>query len=166
MSPTPQQPTYIPPLQSVWSGFYRKALKERQHQLKLFFPHLFAQPVNSPTSSAKAHTITRTSNAPRASCSASSVPAHDLLEATAVFPQIADVALPTLEAADAISIHVLAKKEDVPFPIRGLDVHVADNMVENCIGYVFLASKPEDGSTLRALHVSACGLFVHTVNPT
>ncbi|ORX78859.1 hypothetical protein BCR32DRAFT_206402 [Anaeromyces robustus] len=85
---------------NIWSGFYKKALKERQNQLKLAFPNLF--PPTSPIIS-KASFL------------------HS--------PSSGSVSNLTESASDA-SIHLHEEK----FPITSLDEHIADNMIENCVG--------------------------------
>ncbi|KAI9014630.1 hydroxymethylglutaryl-CoA reductase [Gaertneriomyces semiglobifer] len=76
---------------SIWSGFYKKALRERQNQLRLVYTHLFP---STPTALALSHTSSSSSkNLP-----STPEPINDT------------------------------------FPLNGLDEHIADNMVENCVG--------------------------------
>lgn len=102
--------------------------------------------IKSTDSGARSVPITPTKKATRSSRSASPVPAHDLLEATAFLHHGDGSAPAILEEADAASMLVLEKKEEEPFPIRGLDAPIADNMVENCIGYVV---RPNTGVGFR-----------------
>ncbi|KAI8907742.1 hypothetical protein DFJ77DRAFT_434250 [Powellomyces hirtus] len=99
---------------SIWSGFYKKALKERQNQLRLVFPTLFpstAVTTTSPTASpiSPNHDLSRTSS-PSSESDASS---DESGERSTPRGKVNGNAL---------------------FPLNGLDENVADNMVENCVG--------------------------------
>jgi len=97
---------------NIWSGFYKKALKERQNQLKLAFPNLF--PPTSPL-------ISKTSFLH----SPSSGSVSNLTESAS------DVSIHRNEStSDLSSLGVHEEK----FPITSLDEHIADNMIENCVG--------------------------------
>jgi len=97
---------------NIWSGFYKKALKERQNQLKLAFPNLF--PPTSPLIS-KASFLH----------SPSSGSVTNLTESAS------DVSIHRNESSsDLNSLGVHEEK----FPISSLDEHIADNMIENCVG--------------------------------
>ncbi|KAJ3070678.1 hypothetical protein HDU98_006302 [Podochytrium sp. JEL0797] len=91
--------------QSIWSGFHKKALRERQNQLRLVYPQLFP-------------TVRSTSpGSPELSVSAS------------------EVDLTHLSSASSASLAGLnMEAQDESFPVTGLDEEVADNMIENCIG--------------------------------
>ncbi|KAJ3197171.1 hypothetical protein HDU82_001531 [Entophlyctis luteolus] len=106
---------------SAWSGFHKKALRERQNQLRLVYPALFSQhplpptqqhPVSVPSYS---HSLQDPRASPSAASSASSSLAYDSTSS-----------LVGLDAASAPDV--------APFPITGLDEKIADNMIENCVG--------------------------------
>ncbi|KAJ3160874.1 hypothetical protein HDU86_008235 [Geranomyces michiganensis] len=102
---------------SIWSGFYKKALKERQNQLRLVFPALFPSTVaiSSSPSPASTPTLSTTSSSSevRASSPSSDSESSDESAAERKAPGREPAAL---------------------FPLNGLDENVADNMVENCVG--------------------------------
>ncbi|KAJ3021262.1 hypothetical protein HKX48_008891 [Thoreauomyces humboldtii] len=105
-----QSPTIPAPGQhDVWSGFYKKALKERQNQLRLVFPGLFPPNIASPAAAAgpAVNELTRTP-----SPSSDSEGSSD-------------------ESGDGAP---LGDRGNTLFPLNGLDENVADNMVENCVG--------------------------------
>ncbi|KAJ3377431.1 hypothetical protein HDU84_008658 [Entophlyctis sp. JEL0112] len=102
---------------SAWSGFHKKALRERQNQLRLVYPALFSQhplpptqqhPVSVPSYS---HSLQDPRASPSAASSASSSLAYDSTSS-----------LVGLDAASAPDV--------APFPITGLDEKIADNMIE------------------------------------
>ncbi|CAG8640561.1 14344_t:CDS:2 [Dentiscutata heterogama] len=111
---------------SVWSGFYKKTLKERQNQLKIAFPDLFNLP-SSATSivpSVYSTPLTSICNSP---ISRENSEAND-----------------TLNSINNEQFNYLVKKleslnidQDL-FPINGLDEHIADKMIENCVGTIGL----------------------------
>lgn len=94
----------------IWSGFYKKALKERQQQLKLVFPHLFPPSTSSP-------------NTPSAmSRTGSNASIKSLQQKIGEAPRSAN-------ADESVFVN-----EENGWPINGLDEEVANNMIENCIG--------------------------------
>ena len=150
----------VPP--SLWSGFYKKPLRERQNQLRLMFPSLFRTAPTTLTPSAALTTAQATARAAAAAAEAtretkdaattdaprdhervSAAAAAERAEAnTATSPTrrrrssaavAVDTAAPTTPAAAAATTATGA-----PFPIAGLDDAVADHMIENCIGTVGL----------------------------
>ncbi|KAL7753252.1 hypothetical protein RI367_001027 [Sorochytrium milnesiophthora] len=128
---------------SVWSGFYKKALKERQQQLRLAFPHLFPSP---PPAAFAAPSSTRSSfllvgsepASPAASPPAS--PSLDPRLAAALSSSspgpLSDAHLASLSSSSVAGTVPGGSTTAVDdgFPVRGLDERIADNMVENCIG--------------------------------
>lgn len=97
---------------NIWSGFYKKALKERQNQLKLAFPHLF--PPTSPTLITKSITPSPSFNA-----------VQHLTESAS------DISIHRNESSSDLSTLTSTEEQ---FPIKSLDEHIADNMIENCVG--------------------------------
>ncbi|KAL6600006.1 hypothetical protein LY90DRAFT_524166 [Neocallimastix californiae] len=97
---------------NIWSGFYKKALKERQNQLKLAFPNLF--PPTSPIISRSSFLHSPSSGSvPNLTKSASDVSIHR-----------------NESSSDISSLGIPEEK----FPITSLDERIADNMIENCVG--------------------------------
>jgi len=98
---------------NIWSGFYKKALKERQNQLKLAFPNLF--PPTSPLISKTSFLHSTPGSVTNLTESAS----------------LTDVSIHRNESTSDLSgLGVTEEK----FPISSLDEHIADNMIENCVG--------------------------------
>ncbi|KAJ3215739.1 hypothetical protein HDU67_010377 [Dinochytrium kinnereticum] len=106
---------------SFWSGFHKKALRERQNQLRLFFPSLFSNPSTSPSTSSAASTPETELATSRSTDSLLSLPAN--LELKRGYGSTASLA--------GLDVGTLA---DEPFPVRGLDEQIANNMIENCVG--------------------------------
>ncbi|KAJ3153931.1 hypothetical protein HDU89_008797 [Geranomyces variabilis] len=103
---------------SIWSGFYKKALKERQNQLRLVFPALFPSTAAISPSPSPSPLSTPTSS------TASSTP-----EVRASSPSSDS------ESSDESAERKTRGREAAAlFPLNGLDENVADNMVENCVG--------------------------------
>ncbi|KAJ3405770.1 hydroxymethylglutaryl-CoA reductase (NADPH) [Chytriomyces confervae] len=98
----------VPSFASIWSGFHKKALRERQNQLRLVYPTLFpSAPSQQTTQSAHSNTESDADSLlTRAGGSAASLV--------------------------GLNVDVVEWSED--FPVTGLDEKVADNMIENCIG--------------------------------
>jgi hydroxymethylglutaryl-CoA reductase len=116
--------------QAIWSGFYKKPLCERQTQLKLVFPQVFTP---SPTSSSAASSVYVTPDT--TSCNS---PISDFSPET----NDQNTFSPILNNNNKIN-YLINKLESLstddnkkPFPINGLDENIADNMIENCVGYV------------------------------
>ncbi|KAI9141159.1 hypothetical protein BKA69DRAFT_1076460 [Paraphysoderma sedebokerense] len=101
---------------SIWSGFYKKALKERQNQLKLAFPNLFPSTTNGNSP------VTSPSGSP------SLGPLND-----SKYSSLNSGYSATQKINNGTTISQLDE-----FPIKGLDERIADNMVENCIGTIGL----------------------------
>ncbi|KNE65124.1 hydroxymethylglutaryl-CoA reductase, degradative [Allomyces macrogynus ATCC 38327] len=124
---------------SIWSGFYKKALKERQAQLRLAFPHLFpATTTVKPLVHGGAAALTTASDSPPQSPSLADS-GHASGKVSGLGRVHGAVLSPnaSLSASGAsttsLSSAMNGGAED-NFPIRGLDERIADNMVENCIG--------------------------------
>jgi len=96
---------------SLWSGFYKKPLRERQNQLRLMFPNLF-------------RTAPPDGGAPERGDGAETGGA-------AAAKSTSPLRSPRKPGGAGGEL-------DDAFPIRGLDDAVADNMIENCIGTVGL----------------------------
>ncbi|TPX31739.1 hydroxymethylglutaryl-CoA reductase (NADPH) [Synchytrium microbalum] len=103
---------------SIWSGFYKKAIKERQAQLKLVFPDLFTPALANngvPLSQSPSHngsTVFQHDQQPQTDANGSGVAMNRSLGSQGLSDGAAEEA----------------------FPIRGLDEQIADNMIENCVG--------------------------------
>ena len=82
-------------MQRVWSGFYRKALKERQQQLKLAFPSIFSTKQDRTKQNAELNS----------------------------------------DSSDDLGV---AQPTSVGFPLCPIHEDIADNMIENCVGWVVL----------------------------
>ena|SRR5581483_9723941 len=118
--------------QASWSGFYKKSLHERQTQLKLVFPKVFD---SSSTSSSVVSSVYVTPDT-----SPCSSPISDFSFETN--DQNTPSYSTSLNDKDKIN-YLVNKLESLstdnnkkPFPINGLDENIADNMIENCIGYI------------------------------
>ncbi|TPX48149.1 hydroxymethylglutaryl-CoA reductase (NADPH) [Synchytrium endobioticum] len=128
---------------SVWSGFYKKAIKERQAQLKLVFPDLFTPLTQTGPSPSGNGQLTRSSVTQL-------LKDHQLNINTSIN---FDDASSSTQLGEWKSSSNLAKSTDELnrvsstggesnggvmmeelFPVRGLDEQIADNMIENCIG--------------------------------
>ncbi|KAJ3133042.1 hypothetical protein HK100_004726 [Physocladia obscura] len=97
---------------SIWSGFHKKALRERQNQLRLVYPALFNSSLGIINKNGTTHVSAKQ---PKSPTSLSSLTPND---STA---SLAGLAIESIE-------------ESPVFPVTGLDEKVADNMIENCIG--------------------------------
>ncbi|KAJ3200783.1 hypothetical protein HDU82_008617 [Entophlyctis luteolus] len=110
---------------SAWSGFHKKALRERQNQLRLVYPALFPQhplppnhqqPVPVPPHNRHAAQDPRASPSAASSASSSSLTvAYD-------------------STSSLVGLDIASAPDVIPFPITGLDEKIADNMIENCVG--------------------------------
>ncbi|KAJ3373792.1 hypothetical protein GGF31_008677 [Allomyces arbusculus] len=122
---------------SIWSGFYKKALKERQAQLRLAFPHLFPATTTVKPLVHGASLATASDSPPQSPSLADS--GNAIGHAGKLGRVHGAVLSPnaSLSASGAsttsLSSAMNGGAED-NFPIRGLDERIADNMVENCIG--------------------------------
>lgn len=118
--------------QATWSGFYKKSLGERQTQLKLVFPQVFTSSPNSSSTVSSVYVTPDTT-----SCSS---PISDFSSETNDQNTLSPI------PNDNNKINYLINKLESlstdnnkkPFPINGLDENIADNMIENCVGYVIL----------------------------
>ncbi|KAJ3223420.1 hypothetical protein HDU81_009203, partial [Chytriomyces hyalinus] len=107
LSGSAMQEKTVPSFASIWSGFHKKALRERQNQLRLVYPALFP---SAPTqTSQSAHSNTESD-------------ADSLLTRGGG------------SAASLVGLNVDVVEWSEDFPVTGLDEKVADNMIENCIG--------------------------------
>ncbi|KAI8851119.1 hypothetical protein BC829DRAFT_488406 [Chytridium lagenaria] len=164
---------------SFWSGFHKKALKERQNQLRLFFPDLYSSPsaattttttasssssstpeLKSPPPDAANHVTFHRSPSTSPTRAAHRVNGNDFIpsnnpassRSTDSLVSLASTSLPS-PVPQPLSVHralgglkrvhgstaSLAALDvggavDEPFPIRGLDEQIANNMIENCVG--------------------------------
>ncbi|KAJ3351090.1 hypothetical protein GGF32_004453 [Allomyces javanicus] len=125
---------------SIWSGFYKKALKERQAQLRLAFPHLFpaTTTVKPLVHGAAAASLATASDSPPQSPSladSGNASAHGGTPGRVHGAVLSPNASLSASGASTTSLSsaINGGAED-NFPIRGLDERIADNMVENCIG--------------------------------
>ncbi|KNE54228.1 hydroxymethylglutaryl-CoA reductase, degradative [Allomyces macrogynus ATCC 38327] len=124
---------------SIWSGFYKKALKERQAQLRLAFPHLFpaTTTVKPLVHGAAASLATASDSPPQSPSLADSGQAGGKPSGLGRLHGVVLSPNASLSASGAsttsLSSAMNGGAED-NFPIRGLDERIADNMVENCIG--------------------------------
>ncbi|KAI9189216.1 hypothetical protein H9P43_000644 [Blastocladiella emersonii ATCC 22665] len=124
---------------SIWSGFYKKALKERQSQLRLAFPHLFPSVSNGAASGAD-KTTRSGSSTPTGAESPSLLMSGDsktlrmaAINGNASLNSSLNASVVSNDSSAGISSTALNGVAD-DFQIRGLDERIADNMVENCIG--------------------------------
>ena len=102
---------------SIWSGFYKKAIKERQQQLRLVFPHLFA--------SDKCYVQEESVNGDRVVDGFKS-------EVRGDFESNGLASVDGSEASNSESV------QSDGWPIRSLDVDIANSMIENCVGVLGL----------------------------
>ena len=112
--------------QASWSGFYKKSLHERQSQLKLVFPKVFASSSSSAVSSVYVTPDTSPCSSPISDFS-SETNDQNTLSHSILNDKNKNYLIDKLE-----SLSTDNKKK--PFPINGLDENIADNMIENCIG--------------------------------
>ncbi|ORZ30995.1 hydroxymethylglutaryl-CoA reductase [Catenaria anguillulae PL171] len=133
---------------SIWSGFYQKALKERQALLRMAFPHLFRtslasslidsgnsgtatllngssspalQPKYAVGSGAASPSLTMSGN--------SNAATGKLMRAM----QLSSAASAGLSGSNG-ALDSSGRYGEDAFPIRGLEENIADHMIENCIG--------------------------------
>ena len=138
---------------SIWSGFYKKAIKERQAQLKLVFPDLFS-PSNLSGSSLSITNIN--GQLPRSAStqlikdqlsvhtningddgSVSLAAQSGLRSSLSVAKSLDDLTRMTRSSSSETNTGVLEEL----FPVRGLDEQIADNMIE--VGLLFQSAVEE-----------------------
>ncbi|KAJ3174675.1 hypothetical protein HK101_010860 [Irineochytrium annulatum] len=118
---------------SFWSGFHKKALRERQNQLRLFFPNLFSSLEHI------SHTDGQLSNGHhhhQVSSPPSTSPTRigdAALMSTDNLPSLA-VKRPYTGSTASLANLDIGAAADERFPITGLDELIANNMIENCVG--------------------------------
>jgi hypothetical protein len=106
---------------SIWTGFYKKTIKERQDQLRQVFPKLFStvftrSAISSPALPRKG---TPDGNSNHSKPEAPILPSQILRERS-------QISFSSLNGTDS------SARSD--FPLNGLDEDIAENMVENCVG--------------------------------
>ncbi|CAG8804617.1 36914_t:CDS:2, partial [Racocetra persica] len=117
---------------SAWSGFYKKTLNERQNELKLAFPDLFNLPPPNNVPSVYATPSSSICNSPLSPICRSPISLNYSKENE------------SKEGINDEQLNYLIKKleplsvDQNPFPIKGLEEHIADKMVENCVGTIGL----------------------------
>lgn len=117
--------------QVTWSGFYKKSLRERQTQLKLVFPQVFTSSTpSSVVSSVYVTPDTSPCSSPisvdfSSKTNDQNTHSHSILNDNNEINYLIN----KLETLETLSDKKL-------FPINGLDENIADNMIENCVGYV------------------------------
>ena len=141
---------------SLWSGFYKKPLRERQNQLRLMFPNLFRTSADGESiddGSSTAATGTPAEDRVRASATLVApttdspaagpgpVPSSSSSAPSAAAPSTASLQPARTAAARGRRWSSGAQDgggADAVFPVHGLSDAIADNMIENCIGTVGL----------------------------
>ncbi|CAG8773315.1 1266_t:CDS:2 [Gigaspora margarita] len=120
---------------SAWSGFYKKTLKERQNQLKITFPDLFDPPSPATSIAPSVSPVSSVYSTPLTSICSSPISREYSEE---------NKSNDTLNGINNEQFNYLIKKleslniDQDPFPIKGLDEHIADKMIENCVGTIGL----------------------------
>jgi hydroxymethylglutaryl-CoA reductase len=115
--------------QVTWSGFYKKSLRERQTQLKLVFPQVFTS--STPSSSVSSVYVTPDASPCSSPISVDFSSANDQnIFSHSILNDNNDINY-LMNKLEALSDKKL-------FPINGLDENIADNMIENCIGYAIV----------------------------
>ncbi|KAI9336232.1 hypothetical protein DFJ73DRAFT_790615 [Zopfochytrium polystomum] len=127
---TSAEPLTFPP--SFWSGFHKKALRERQDQLRLCYPHLFPPPSSTAASPRLSSTVSSkaASTDPDAH---SPPPAHSRpLHANGALARTDSTAsLQQSKFGSGVSLAALnVDHREESFPIRGLDEQIANNMID------------------------------------
>ncbi|KAI9219245.1 hypothetical protein BC828DRAFT_386598 [Blastocladiella britannica] len=115
---------------SIWAGFYKRSLKERQNRIRLAFPHMFDEAASAWLNDSGTSEVPTQTSPQRSSSSGTDNPSlASSLDAAAISPGMLRMAVSGSNGA-GIPMSLMDDK----FPICGLDEDIADHMIENCIG--------------------------------